>query len=249
MYKIFFFLVVSVTFASCVESQKHEVNLNVYSEYIANNFSKYENVYNDVNDTLNYWVNERYKSAISLMFRDYWQVDSMLVFNDDSTRFFTIVNLPGQDYTKSEYVEEILGAFIDGEWQYYFGSGRGIMRHLYQTDEYKPFSMEQLRYVGRTRFISEFLNIGGSECSVDQDAMHVFFVKSYPQQKGDMAAIDSVILSQIQFRRTRKLSQKEYDEIVADLSSKEKPKEDFGDSKSSEVKLFDSEAWKNRYKR
>lgn len=220
----------------------------VYDIYIEENFHNYEEIYSEVNDTLQYWINDKLQSVVSLIYYQPWQIDSVFIFNKDSTRFFTTVNvsLRGFKDAQSDYIEELNGARIDGQWHFYFGSLRIITRSVYQDSVYAPMTLEEISYLSHSKIMSPFLKVEGEDYLIDYDALDRFFIHRYRTSKGNIARIDSVILAQNASLRKRIIAKEEIDDVRAKMKASVRPPEPVDQGKSGKVKIFESEAWKNR---
>src|SRR5690554_2329604 len=97
--KLIYFVLIFILLCSCQEERKKKIELinidfndDIAKEYQLAHFSSYEGIYNGINDSINKWISDSLAVTKSIFFENYWQVDSVICFNEDSTRLFTTVN-------------------------------------------------------------------------------------------------------------------------------------------------------------
>lgn len=87
--RIISLLFVVFFFYSCNELP---IKVKYESKYVKDNYASYSKIRNSLIDTLNKWKRDSLSISIGFFYDNDWQVDSMLIFNQDSSRFFTTMN-------------------------------------------------------------------------------------------------------------------------------------------------------------
>jgi hypothetical protein len=227
--------------------------------YLMTKFAKYEYLFNSINDTLSKW---KYDTLLSSQYLNYAfesKLDSMIVFNSDSSRLFTniIIRDTGHKGAIFDYIEALGGAIINKRWYYFSGVNTTIDRASYQDSIYAPLSFEELSYLAREHLKEAYtINADGSISTND-----LFFDFMYNRSGWGLPAnstvdqIDSFIVAKTTAIRKEKIDPKELADIKKEMAASVRPPEPkiettlcekiFG----REKKLFESKEWKEYLKK
>ncbi|HMS98254.1 MAG TPA: hypothetical protein PKA12_05885 [Saprospiraceae bacterium] len=126
-------------------------------DYIESNFYKYKQVYDNLNDSLNYWVDCQISMTRDLQNKSEYKVDSLLLFNSDSSLMFGNILLKDL-HTKSsvfDYLVEVGGAKIENKWYFFLmNTIYPINRIDFKYNQYEPLSFFELGYLARLNLMS-----------------------------------------------------------------------------------------------
>jgi hypothetical protein len=263
---LFFFIV--FTILSCKNIESHKFDFEIYEIYKSNNFHKYRKLNEIIKDTLNEWIVKEIKESKYYKFNP-WQIDSVLIFNIDSSRVYTTLNKRdvGNNDAIFDYINELLGAKIDGQWYFYPGGNYVVPRQNYQDSMYAPLTFEELSYVAHKRpMAGMLLRDKDGKVVVNHERMNDrFFAGDGDFHKCNkvQSCYDSVIIEINKSMHTKKLDPEEVEDIKFSMASSVRPEEPFLPSRAKkekswwdiltkndpEVKIFESEEWKNRHKK
>ncbi|MGK0315820.1 MAG: hypothetical protein ACI86M_002052, partial [Saprospiraceae bacterium] len=184
-FNIFITLIVSIGIISC---NQNRININPYEAYVVENFDQYKHIRESLVDTLHQWKQDSLNCSSQFFFDDAWEVDSILIFNNDSTRLFTTVNEKNLGKSsKSDMIEGIVGIKKHGRWHFHFGANRIIPRSSYQDSIYSPMTFEELSHIGHIRVMSRLLKVNkAGHCFIDYDEMDNYFYKAYRRSYPDI---------------------------------------------------------------
>jgi len=248
-------LFLSISFGSCEDG----INIKPYGTYVSDNFKNYKEIRETLIDTLSQWKEDSLVCTSQIFFDDAWQVDSILLFNKDSTRLFTTVNMR-RIYSgtgTSDLIDGIVGVRKYKRWFFHYGAHRYISRHGLKTDIYSALSFEELSYVSHTRAMARFFKIDKEDqYFIDYDEMDNYFFKAYKSSYPNIDRIDSLILTRIAAYKKKKLDIKMIERVKEKRLNSISPTEPEAKNKSwwdkmfgkEEVGFFETEAWKNRRK-
>jgi len=236
-----------------------EIKIDAYDNYLSDNYKNYEGIRASFIDSLKQWKKDSLMSVSMVFFDDSWQVDSVLLFNRDSSRFYTTLNM-SRKHNKglsSELIKGITGAKINNKWSFVFEESRYISRKGYKTDIYSAMSFEELSYISHTGAMSRFLKVDkGGQYFIDYNEMDNYFFKAFGTLYPNIDKIDSVLLKRIAAYKKKKIDIKMIERVKAKRLNSVRPDEPETSNKSwwgrlfgkEEVGLFETEAWKNRRK-
>jgi hypothetical protein len=191
-----------------------------------------------------------------------WQLDSVFIFNVDSTRVYTTLNQKSRHKDdNSDGIIEQIGAKINGQWYFYDGAYRVVPREAYQDSVYAPLTFEELSYVSHKGAMAGLLrrNKAGA-IEVNYDRLDKLLFGGY--QGRSRGFIDSLIIERNQQMHAKKIDPKEIARIQQKMDASIRPSEPpkpyirpsvwqrmWGlEVVQPAVKIFESEAWKNRRK-
>jgi hypothetical protein len=240
----------------------------VHNEYQTENYPKYEKEHSLIKDTIDVWLTSNLK-YIGMLIEDEWQIDSTVFFNTDSTRLYTVLlhRNTGRKDSNSDWCYELLGAKIDGQWYFYPGGNYVVPRQNYQDSMYAPLTFEELSYVAHKRpMAGMLLRDKDGKVVVNHERMNDrFFAGDGDFHKCNkvQSCYDSVIIEINKSMHTKKLDPEEVEDIKFSMASSVRPEEPFLPSRAKkekswwdiltkndpEVKIFESEEWKNRHKK
>jgi hypothetical protein len=160
---VMFFLI--ATIVSCSRYKKYDAKeINKIREN-AISMSKsmlgedeYNLIYNNMNDSINNWMNNR------LGYYTYWdsaikyQLDSVLCVNKEQNKIMTSVLAP---YVKeggvSDEITYFYGVKVKGNWYFFDGATIVVSRGYYQKDIHRPVSYEVLRQIATSNIYRSYL--------------------------------------------------------------------------------------------
>ncbi len=225
--------------------------------YMNRKFSEYKLYYSAIKDTLTSWKKD------SLLISQYWgyvfdsKLDSMIVFNSDSTKF--VANILLQDrYNRDavfDYIELIGGSIVDKDIYIYIMSNITIDRAAYQDSIHQSMSFIELSYLARENLNSAFLiNEDGSIQSED-----LFFEFMYNRKNfglpvnSTLIQFDSAVVSNVLKLRRNKINYMELKEIQNNIGRTSRAAEpelnkSLWQKWFGEKKLFESQEWKDYLK-
>jgi len=182
-----------------------------------------------------------------------WTIDSMVIFNSDSSRLFAYVMNKGR---KSDYHYDLAGAKINGKWYFFFGSSTVIDRASYQDSIYSPLTFDELSYLARENLSGAFYKDENGEVKVKESFFDFMDdPKGWGLPPGSTRKdIDSLIVAGNKEMYTYKIDPLEIEQIKADMAKSVRPKEPIPDLKWYEKifpkkkKLFETDEWKEYVK-
>lgn len=254
MKKIFLFILLGF-----VTSCKNGIFIVPKSDiYLSDRFNKYALTYHEINDSLHVWRCDSLNIMIYLLDTSSARLDSMIVFNSDSTRFYTNVLKRDVQHKDAvfDYIYGLGGAKIQGKWYFFFGMNTTIDRASYQDSMYSPLSFDELSYLAREHLHNAYtIDQNGSIITNDQ-----FFVFMYNRrvwgmsENSTMLQLDSFIVSRTQLERVKKIDVEELNDIKRHMATSKKPVEPAHDVSLwqkwfGEKKLFESQEWKDYLKK
>ncbi len=239
---------------------------NDYNDYIKNYFNSYEKLFNNSHDILNERIKNRIYKSKYYRFSN-WQLDSVFIFNMDSTRVYTTLNKSsGFKDSNSDGIIEQIGAKINGRWYLYDGAYRVVPREAYQDSVYAPLTFDELSYVSHKGAMAGLLRRNkAGKVEVNYDRLD----KKFYAGDGDFykchfekTCYDSVVLMYNRRMHEKKIDPKEIARIQQKMDASVRPleppkpyirptlwQEMWGlEADKPVVKIFESEAWKNRKK-
>lgn len=192
-------------------------------------FRKYKDTYTAVNDTLKIWLRD---SIMSTRMANYfpYQIDSVFIFNRDSTRIFTTINFSSSTLKNdiADMICEFGGAKIHGKWYFFFGANMVVPREMFGDKVYEPLSFERLSEVAHQQMHSKFWRqdstgkYAPNERLFDKDLCPLPYGSWEGKPKN---VVDSMVVLECAERRQKKLDPKEIARIKAEMAASRKPLE------------------------
>lgn len=250
---IYLFFILS--FFSCKKDfQRIDMTGNYY---VNNNFVKYEKVYNQLNDSLNYWIEQQISSVEYFQNKSEFMVDSMILFNKDSTHLYTLI-LKKDMHKKDavfDYLKAIGGAKINKAWYFFFMNVTyPVDRKSFQDSIYAPLSFDELSYLAHENLIGIIRKDANNYFYVDEKFFqHNFYdlVTECPKDKWQKICVDSLILKMTSDKYKYKIKPEEIEEMKKQMARSVRPLEPKQDISlwqklfgRKEEKLFESKEWK-----
>jgi hypothetical protein len=262
----FLCLVFIILFYSCRTNQENtnvkpllkerDIYLNLY-------FNDYKSIYNIASDSINKWRKDSL-GIVKCIFFDKYELDSVFIFNKDSTLFFTSINhTDGYKYGEMDYLNAFGGRKINGKWCVFFGGVSTVLpREGMQDSMYSPFSFEELRYLAYKESFEPYVrNVLSGQFEKNEKR----FYRNYStwqecptKVKGhiDWKCIDSMLILSNRYIYNGKMSKKEVAEIQNKMDNSVSPplpkkeKIEWWQFWKEEppVPFFESEEWKNHLK-
>ena len=241
--------IVFIIFFSCNKTENsNKIEIPYY-----NNFKNISKTYNEIGDTLNHWINDSLLATKKIFFAKKWTIDSMVIFNSDSSRLFAYVMNKGR---KSDYHYDLAGAKINGKWYFFFGSSTVIDRASYQDSIYSPLTFDELSYLARENLSGAFYKDENGEVKVKESFFDFMDdTNGWGLPPGSTTKdIDSLIVAGNKEMHTHKIDPLEIEQIKADMAKSVRPKEPIPDMAWYEKifpkkkKLFETDEWKEYIK-
>ena len=244
-------------------SNPYAKHFDLKSEYIDRNFAEYSAIRQQAIDSVQSYIDDTLGYVGSLIVYGDWQIDSIFIFNTDSSRFYSKLyqnrSLP-RNHTADCY-DDFGGALIDGKWYFFkMGTFTVVPRDHYHHDPYEPLTFEELSYIAWRGAIPGLIYRRRSDGTLvtDHKAIDRMFFSTDRVWCPDSSRIreckDSLILSDLSKFLGGKLSKSDILRIQEEIQNSKKPyvppyKELTAWDRllGKKEKLFDSEAWKNRY--
>jgi hypothetical protein len=237
-------------------------HVKLKQEFLNKYFSSYSFIRKQAIDSLNLYAVDSLRYVAPQILYGGWQIDSLLFFSSDSTRFYTKLhgNSGAIKDDPADSFDDFGGALIDGKWYFFkMGTVTYVPRGDYHHDPYEPLTFEELSYIAWRGSIPGLIyrQEDGSLATNHQAIDQMFFStdKYYcPDPETIRTCRDSFHVATLRRSLQSKLKKKEILEIQEEIASSKKPyvapyKEltDKDRRRGKKEKLFDSQAWKERY--
>lgn len=230
--------------------------------YVEKSFPIYSIVYKMASDSLGKWCDDSLAVTSSIINNPY-RIDSIFIFNSDSTCFLTTVNKRKLNFKNAiaDLIMDFAGKKINGKWYFFFmGVSEPVLRSYWQDSVYVPLTFEELScvaYQGRFKGVVEEIMDGHPE-KVDEYFARIFTelpaCNSYSSDRKTYCQ-DSIIIASVSEKYKNKLTQLEIAEIQSEMSKSEIPKNEplikkrsLWDKLQYGEKVFESEEWKDYLK-
>ena len=246
------FFIILFIFISCGE--KNIVIESRNDIYLNKKFNEYSLVYTSLLDTLNAWKLDSMAISKGYFFSDCWKLDSMIVFNKDSSRLYTNILHRSCKHKGGifDYLQAIGGAKIDSQWYFFFGMQPVIDRASYQDSIHAPLSFDELSYLAREHLLGAYtIQEDGTITTNDS-----FFDFMYNRggwglpDSSSLEQLDSLIIAKTTEVRKMKIDPKEIEDIKRSMARSVRPPEPKKDVSlwqrifGKEEKLFETKEWK-----
>jgi hypothetical protein len=164
-------------------------------DYTKENFYKYKDIYSMAIDSINSHKQKRFNDWTLGTYRRYWELDSCLVFNNDSTRCMGLIyTQTKRKNAQADQYSMVNGFKIDGQWR--FGSGRDswVAPHDFYGDSlYAPLPMNKMKYLGHQSLMSYFIERTDGSLTPNCKMLDDYFYdrrnfglpKDFPKEKFD----------------------------------------------------------------
>lgn len=252
--------VIIVVFAISCNNQndqgyKEKNNFNsIQNEYVKKKFYNYKEIFSLIKDTINSWKRDSLIAVEFLYTRPQYYVDSLIVFNMDSTRLFgSYISIDIKSNSIFDYIDDLGGAKINNKWYFFFGIHTAIDRATYQDSIYSPLTFDELSYLARENLSHALYKDGKGDIKVKES---FFDFMDDPNGWGlrpgsTRADIDSVIVARNKEKRKRKIDPKRIEQKQSEMASSVRPNEPvppklpwYKKLFPKEEKLFESKEWK-----
>lgn len=246
---IFKLFVVSLFLNSCEFENKDIAKYEKFKKESKMKFPLYKKKYDDVNDTIQSWVNQNL-SYTKFLYLNNWQIDSTFLFNNDSTKFYTIIlcNSNAKNSIQDD-IHELGGVKINGKWYLLLGATWAIERSYYQDSIYSTLSFEELQYVAYENAFKKFSN--NKFALSNQFFNYTFFDYACKFNGNYEHCCDSLIIATTKNIHHTVIGQEELNEIKSYIFESLQPINPVissWDRLFKENKIFETSAWKNRDK-
>ena len=180
-------------------------------DYVLHKFQSYKKVYDNLNDSIDYWVQRRISSIEYFQNKNEYEVDSLLLFSADSTNMYGIILLKALHTNKSvfDYLVAIGGSKINGKWYYYFMNVTyPINRGDYKNNPNQPLSFIELAHLARQRLMSLVKISSNNHFFTNEEFFQLNFYDNLvqcPKGLSQKACADSLIID---------MSKKKYENLL-----------------------------------
>ena len=228
-FKYLYFILILLSVFSCRDAEIDiSDNNRRYDNYIKSEFKKYQYVYSCLNDTLKFWKEDSVALSKPYFFDNLNKVDSMMVFNTDSTRCYC--NFVMQSVScQMDVIQGIGGARIHGKWYFFFGSSTAIDRASYQDSIYSPLSFDELSYLAREHLHKAYsTDQNGAIITNDQFFEFMYNRRGWGlSENSTIQQLDSFIVARTQEERLKKLDVEELNYIKRHIAASKRRIEPF----------------------
>ncbi|HRD07469.1 MAG TPA: hypothetical protein PK037_07885 [Saprospiraceae bacterium] len=241
-----------------VTSCKNDILIDQKNDiYLSKNFNKYAQTYQQISDSLQKWRCDSLNIMIYLLDTSSARLDSMIVFNSDSTRLYTNVLKRDVEYKDAvfDYIYGLGGAKIHGKWYFFFGMNTTIDRASYQDSIYSPLSFEELSYLAREHLHKAYkIDQNGSIITNDQFFEFMYNRRGWGlSENSTIQQLDSFIVARTQEVRLNRIDLEELNQIKRHITVSKRREEPVKDVSIwqkwfGEKKLFESKEWKDYLK-
>ena len=256
----FCILLIVIFLFSC--DPQNDLDINYKESFKKKYFKSYSEIYQQATDSIRYWTKNQL-SITGLQYNNEWLIDSCLIFNRDTTIFYSIVLNKDTIYKNSlsDNIEDFAGFKINDKWYFTFMSiSEPIVRSYWQDSVYAPLSFEKLSYVAyELRFkgmVAEIMQ--GHPEKVDDYFKRIFpdlnDCKLYPKDKKNRCR-DSIIVYRTAEKYNYKLTKQEISEIQIAIDETKIPegnplieKRSLWQKFKYGEKVFETEEWKTYLK-
>ena len=258
-------IIVMASLAGCHDKtikSKYSSYIETRSNFLDRHYHNYEALRSQAIDSIQSYVDDSLRYVAFLVHYPPWQLDSIFIFNTDSTRFYTKLHYQSEKLltAKLDCTIDFGGAYIKNRWYFFqMGTVTYVPRGEYHHDPYEPLTFEELSYIAWRRAIPGLI-YGRRDGSIatDHKAIDRMLCETgrriCPDKETACVCNDSMTIAQNTHRRKFKLDKEDILRIQEDIQASKKPyvpphKELTAWDRlwGKEEKLFDSEAWKKRY--
>jgi len=252
-----------VIFFSCRKLEKKDnYDFTLKDRYITQSFNSYYELYKSANDSIYHWCGYPLSVTSSILFNPI-KIDSIFIFNKDSTSFFTIVEKRKVNFknASSDLIMDFHGRKINNKWYFFFGSSTVLPREYYQDSVYSPMSFEELSYLAYDMKFKYFIeNDLPLPDDYFDDVLGAYNCKPYGAIDYDRKAVnlclDSLALKTNKEYHAKKLSKEEIVEIQKSIDESVRPPEPIKKNKEwwqfwkdePKIPIFETEEWKDYLK-
>jgi len=156
-----FWLIFLIGIASCNNEQRELREKRLFFQqhslqHVGN--KEYISVFQGLRDSVNDWKNNGLGYYIYLGKSINYQIDSLLCFNTEKTKFIGV--LLKQQLLKTgvqDDIEYIYGVKIKNDWYFFAGATIVLPREYYQKDIHTPLSFEKLHEIAMKEVFSGYL--------------------------------------------------------------------------------------------
>lgn len=239
----------------CFTINKTQLTKNeIINTYIKGNHATNGLLFKVVKDTITSWLKNDLAASQMLLF-DKWNIDSAILTNANKDRMYSVVLKQSTSFlnSNSDWIFDLAGAKIDGEWYFFYGSSTVIDRATYQDSIYSPLTFDELSYLARENLSHALYKDENGDIKVKES---FFDFMDDPSGWGlppgsTKADIDSLIVVGNKKMRQHKIDPAEIERIKAEMAASVRPNEPvppklpwYKKLFPKEEKLFDSKEWK-----
>ena len=250
-------------FSSCHENHNLDEtvinHLKLRKTFLAEKFEGYEKIYNGGLDSINLYVSDTLKLFRSLIDAN-WALDSIFIFNQDSTRFYSKLLIQKSDGNIADVIWDFGGAYVSGKWYYCkMGTTTYVPREDYKFNSSKPLEMDEISFIAWNKSLPALIRVTPhSTIQINDEALERMWFSTdryyCPNSRNIRICKDSIILDYHAKLRKFKLNKKEYLELLegrkkhTEMLRLERRKSIEKNKIRKKDLLFETIAWKERYK-
>ena len=217
-------------FISCNLNTRPIQRQIVSSKFILQNFTDYELIRKNAIDSINSWVKDSLSVVKPYFFCDPWMVDSIFLFNKDSSRLFS-VTINADTLNKDavmDYIQYFGGAKIEGKWYFFImGTTLALPREQYKYNIYESLTFMQMSYLAHQEILSAGIRrLENGQYVTDEAFMErQFFDRDYIDKYygGDRNNLDTMVLNSISGKYKYKLDTAEIAKIKKEMAESRRP--------------------------
>ena len=225
--KFLILLLTVVILISC--NKKSDFKNDERSEYILNYFKRYSKIHRAIKDSIENWKSDSMYVAEAYIFYPY-QVDSLIIFNKDSTRLTTVITCSSESIknSDSESMREFGGAKIKGKWYFFFMATMVVPRKNYQDKIYEPLSFQKLSWIAHKHILGRLLKKeenGNFKLSKTFSENYITPLPYGSWEDKPKNIVDSMILAYMKKERKNKITWDEIARVQHSIDTSRKPLE------------------------
>ncbi|MDF1697159.1 MAG: hypothetical protein P1U56_15055 [Saprospiraceae bacterium] len=181
-----------------------------------------------------------------LLLRAHWTVSKLLYLNEKGNRMYTHLMVRNFEWkgTETDNIMEVIGAKINDQWYYLFGTTTYLPRESYKSDLALPLSYEEMDFLMNKGLFPAIVSCENGEYHVNAN----FFKNKFRELDDSVLGSDEEFMRRATSYQPKTIPQSELDRIRKKrLESKPPIKHNqfFLKRFFKKKKLFDSKAWKD----
>lgn len=218
-------------------------------------------VHKEITDSITSWVSDSLLGYKHIFFESSWNVNNIIFFNTDKNKFVSTLNNSSTNWInkQADNTYMIYGVKIKGNWYFFQGATYILPRGTWQNEFYDPMTSEELDYLGYDFFLSYYIKktwngkfVPKEEAFDKEITTKVILGKpSFTKEESD-----SFFIAKWNSKYDEKILPKYIDHIKKEMKARVRPPEPEPEPYTTwekifgrKPKIFESEEWKNRYKK
>lgn len=237
---------IAVILNSCSNENELKSSLEEYDKARNARSIKEHSIYRDANDSIQKWVKDSL-SIVEPYIAYPYELNEIFIFNIDSTRFYTTINSHDNRNKNAifDFVDDFGGAKIAGNWYFFFLGNSEPIDRAYWKNNYNPLTFKELNYIAYERRLKKLIQNIDNGHPEKNDAFFKSHFYSVDKCKGELSFVkkccDSLVLEVVVEKYKYRVRAEDFIDNVKNHNLPEPI------VKTSRIKIFESEEWKNRY--